>query len=98
MAIIPNSERTHEQLVEMGRKGGLKAAENRRKRKENHECKYDDLVNLKQKVWSLAAAINQLAQVCDKYDDHTQRAKSFSNDVKAQLDNEIRDDLSRLYE
>ena len=32
--LIPNSERTPEELREMGRKGGIKSGESRRKKKE----------------------------------------------------------------
>lgn len=50
--LIPNSERTHEQLVAMGRKGGIASGKARREKKERIKdlqavvarCTYDELI------------------------------------------------------
>lgn len=62
MPIKPNTMRTHEQLVEQGRKGGLKAQENRRKKIEYCTVKRSDITAIYQELEFIIDSLIELTE------------------------------------
>ena len=92
MPIIPNSKRTHTQLVEQGRKGGLKAQENRRKKLEHVIISRDEFTAL---IDDLSLITNCLINITepDKQPYMIERQRNILKNISKRL----RDKLEKEY-
>ena len=97
MPIKPNSERTKEQLRENGRKGGLKRAENARKRKQQLYTDYHDLSLLRSELWALALEVRRISEILPPYDDKTAVLKRNIKLYIEDIEKRIEKDRERLY-
>lgn len=71
MSITPANKRTHEQNVINGRKGGLKAAENRRKLIKHNSVTYSDLIAIDADVETLLIWFKRVISNDFNYDYYT---------------------------
>ena len=68
MPIIPISSRSAEERKALASKGGKAKAENARKRRQLHACRYDDIAALRNEVASLARLLRDFLQLLNKAD------------------------------
>lgn len=68
MPVIPGNKRTHEQNVINGRKGGLKAAENRRKLIEHNSVTRADLLRIDADIETVVYWLNKIVSGRFDYD------------------------------
>lgn len=95
MPIIPNNQRTREQLREMGRKGGLTKAENARKRRAALYSDYSDIKYLRVELWRVALILRDVIAGCDQYEDNIYKAKCGVNAIIETLEKDIQNDNKR---
>ena len=99
MPIIPITERTPEERRAIASKGGHAKAENAKRRRQLHACRYDDIAMLRNEVASLARLSRDLLQLlckADPYNYDIQRLKNRAIDILEQTEEREKKDTMRI--